>query len=204
MKQRLFYNQHGKSNPQKFKICQKLQFFASLPISTRLQSIAAGTAPNIQGATAWPPCPHCKWDRPNHAPNNCKKKPALLKVHTCTICKKENVLHTPDKCWQNPLNWNKPQNANVSRVSAGMTLLKVIPKVCNNTDGKTTHKSSVNIAEFNIHSFIESQKIDNNNADSVDTQFIKSRRWKTKLQFPHIQIDATIDTGAEITCVSSK
>jgi len=126
-----------------------------------------------------------------------------MKVTPAQFAKK-NTFHTPDRCWKNPVNINRTPNANVARVSAGVALLSLLPKVCNNTDGKTTHESSVNNTEFSIHSLIEDEKFFNNSANSVGTQFIKSKCWKTKLQFPHMRIDVTIDTGAEITCVSSK
>jgi len=124
--------------------------FASLPINARLQNIASGTAPDSQGAMAWPPCPHCNWDRPNHSADKCRKKPGYTgyEGHTCPICKKEKTFHTPGRCWENPQNTNKPHHAYVARVSAGVALLSVLPKVCNNTDRKTTHKSSVNNTEF--------------------------------------------------------
>jgi len=64
----------------------------------------------------------------------------------------------------------------VSRVSAGMTLLNALPKVSNNTDGKTTAQSNINNAEFRAHSLFELQQIDNDDAYSVGTNFIKSRR----------------------------
>jgi len=72
--------------------------FASLPINARLQSMAAGTAPEVQGATVWPPCRFCKHEKPNHSPDNCRRRPGAPEGHNCPICKKENQFHTPNNC----------------------------------------------------------------------------------------------------------